>query len=202
MQYDLPFSENISVRPSPLLRPRAQPTERLFLAFFPNLHDRRLIRNFRQRFVGDDDQLLPEWRLHVSLFALGDFWVLPQEIVEATKQAAAAVLSPPILAQLIAVKSFYGAPTMGGGKRRRPLVMLVQGAGLYEFHYRLGASLWDSGLHVGDRFKPHVTLSYGPTVIEERMIEPIDLHLSEFALIHSELGRKRYNFLGRWPLLG
>lgn len=197
MQYVLPFCDAEPARPR---RP-----ERLFLALFPDTDTVRRIKVFGRRFLRDHHlhaRLLPDWRFHLSLHPVGDFRELPEKYVFAARRAAAMVQSPPIAAELSAVRSFAGIPAAGDREARRPLVLLGQGPGLYDLHHRLGLALRENGLCATDRFTPHVTLSYGPNLIPEQMIPPIDLPLGEFALIHSRRGLGEYRLLGRWPLLG
>lgn len=73
------------------------------------------------------------------------------------------------------------------------------------FWRSLGATLSDSPLKpfVANSFEPHVTLLRDRTRVAklgERVIEPIGWTVRDFVLIHSFLGRGRYQFYGRWQL--
>lgn len=71
-----------------------------------------------------------------------------------------------------------------------------------ELHRILGAAMNKNGLRAAEEFTPHMTLSYGPTLIPTQAIEPISFVAREFALIHSKLGLAQYEVIDRWALKG
>jgi RNA 2',3'-cyclic 3'-phosphodiesterase len=76
---------------------------------------------------------------------------------------------------------------------------------LHTFWRSLGATLSDSPLKpfVANSFEPHVTLLRDRTRVaklDERVIEPIGWTVRDLVLIHSSLGRGRYQLYGRWQL--
>ena len=45
-----------------------------------------------------------------------------------------------------------------------------------------------------------MTLLYGDRLVAERPVDSVSWAVREFALVHSLLGRSRYNVLARFPL--
>jgi 2'-5' RNA ligase len=61
-----------------------------------------------------------------------------------------------------------------------------------------GSAIRTDRLHLTLAFTPHVTLAYGDQQLPEQAIGPVSWRAADFVLIHSELGRTKYNELGRW----
>ena len=139
-------------------------------------------------------------RLHVSLHGLGDYPGLPEILVELARRAGASVSMPPFEIAFDPVMSFNRKD------RKRPLVLRVGSdlAVLETFHRLVGEAMKKAGLGrwVAPRFTPHMTLLYDNRIVREQAIEPIRLTVSDFALVHSLVGRSRYIELARWPLCG
>jgi 2'-5' RNA ligase len=49
-------------------------------------------------------------------------------------------------------------------------------------------------------YTPHVTLLYGDRLVADRPVDTVSWAVHEFVLVHSLLGRSRYNVLARFPL--
>jgi 2'-5' RNA ligase len=185
------------------LAPRPRRPERLFFGLFPDAETAGLIATFRQQFRRDNGlpgkPLRPD-RLHVSLRHLGDYARLPGTVVYAARAAGKAVAARACPVTFRCIGSFAPPPSRGERARRSPLVLLGDGAAFDALQGALGAALAMNGLPAGERFTPHMTLSYGPRQIAVRPIAPIRFLARELVLVHSELWRTRYNVLGRWPL--
>lgn len=142
-------------------------------------------------------ELLRTGRLHITLHPLGDFAHVPEVTVARACAAAASIDMPPFGVTLDRVSSFDARPG------HHPLV-LTGSSGLNElirFQQGLGNALRGAGLRVSRaRFTPHVTLLYDEEKLDPRAIGPITWTVREFVLIHSWLGRTRYDIKGRWPL--
>jgi len=138
-------------------------------------------------------------RFHVSLYNLGTYETLPQDVVNAARAAAAVVDMPPFDVAFNHVMSF------ASGSRGRPLVVCGDEGlvGLRTLHRHLGAALRKNGLKrfaARPEFMPHVTLLYDRRSVLERSIEPISWTVREFVLVHSVRGKGRYERKGTWPL--
>jgi 2'-5' RNA ligase len=130
------------------------------------------------------------------VFGVGEFGRLRREHVDAAMRAASVVVLPSFEMRLDTVASF-GRARRDGRMHRRPLVLFGEAADLSELR-RVLANAFKRG-HAG-QFAPHMTLLYSPTVIRSTRIEPFRLAVSEFVLIHSEVGLTRHHIIGRWRL--
>ncbi|CAB3809903.1 RNA 2',3'-cyclic phosphodiesterase [Paraburkholderia caffeinitolerans] len=143
--------------------------------------------------------LLRTGRLHVTLHPLGDFVYVPDVIVARACAAAASIDVPPFPVTFDRILSFNGQAEHWNW-------VLTGGDGLgqlIDFQQRLGSALRRAGLRVsGARFTPHLTLLYGERRRGSWSIEPITWTVRELVLIHSWLGKTRYDIKGRWPLSG
>ena len=141
--------------------------------------------------------ILPE-HLHVTLFHLGDWIALPDEIVAHASEAAAKVATAPFAVTFARVESFRNRTGVF------PFVLSGDAAPWRPLRNALGAALKQAGLgaavHETDEFKPHVTLTYDPVRVKPAAIEPISWTVKDFALIHSRLGKTEHIHLGRWAL--
>jgi len=141
--------------------------------------------------------ILPE-HLHVTLFHLGDWQVLPQQIVDIAKKAATEAVSPPFDVSFPRVESFRNRTGV------YPFVLTGDAAPWSALRNALGATLKKNGLggavHAADDFKPHVTLLRDTVRVKPARIEPVTWKVGDFVLIHSLLGQTKHVHLGRWPL--
>lgn len=185
-------------------RPRRP--ERLFFGVFPDPEAAAHIARFGRRFVLRNQlkgSLLRPDRLHVSLHHVGDYKRLRTKIVYAARQAGNGVLGYPFEMTFRSLRSFEGAPAVGGRPCRRPLVLLGDDDHvLSELHRSLGSAMVRNGLRPTTHFTPHLTMFYGSKQIPLQAIEPIRFTVKEVTLVHSMLWLSRYNILGRWPLDG
>ncbi|MEI9995017.1 MAG: 2'-5' RNA ligase family protein [Rhizomicrobium sp.] len=141
--------------------------------------------------------ILPE-HLHVTLFHLGDWHALPEEIVAIAGRAAAEIVAPPFDVTLVRAESFRNRTGVC------PFVLLAAPGAtpLHAFHGLLGAALKRNGLGGATQgeFKPHVTLLRDTKRAKPSAIEPLAWTARDFVLVHSLLGKTTHIHLGRWPL--
>jgi 2'-5' RNA ligase len=180
--------------------PQRQLTDRLFFAVFPNAGTAariaRLSEGLRVQHGLKGKPLATE-RFHVSLYHVGDYAGLPQDVVAAARDVASAVAMPAFTVAFNSAASFRGRPD------NQPFVLRGDDGvvGLLALQQRLGTAMAKSGLgHSLPHYTPHVTLLYGDRVIDDRAIEPVGWPVHEFVLVHSLLGRSRYIPLARFPL--
>ena len=176
------------------------PTDRLFFAVMPPPPEAARLATLAQELrarLALHGRPRPTAHLHVTLHHLGDFAGVPQQQVEAARQAAEGVAMAAFEARFDRVGSFAGR----AGKH--PFVLLgADGAtGLLGLHAALGERLAAVGLGRRERaFVPHVTLLYDARTIPVQPAGPLAWPVHEFLLIHSLLGQTEYRVLGRWPL--
>ena len=179
------------------------PTDRLFFAIFPDTAAARSVAGVAERLRRERDLKgapLGISRYHISLYGLGDYAGLPNDVVARAREAASSMADSSFDVAFERVGSFV--------RRRRKLPLVLRGrscpAPLIDFHHALGEALARNGLgkYVSRRFKPHVTLLYDRHHIAEQAVEPVQWKVREFVLVHSLLGRTRHIHLGRWPLTG
>jgi len=172
---------------------------RIFFAALPDAETAAHIHAFAERLKSEKgfkaNLILPE-HLHVTLFHLGDWAALPDEIVRLAKVAAEQVKTAPFDIAFTKVGSF---PNRTG---IYPFVMTGDAAQWKTLHTALAAALTKSGLGGATKgeFEPHVTLTYDELRVKPAKIEPIAWTVRDFVLVHSELGKTTHHHLGRWPL--
>lgn len=141
--------------------------------------------------------ILPE-HLHVTLFHLGDWQALPQQIVDIAAKAAAEIAAPSFDVAFPRAESFRNRTGI------YPFVLTGDAAPWSALRTALGSALKKNGLggavHAEDDFKPHVTLLRDPLRAKPARVEPITWKVCDFVLIHSLLGQTKHIHLGRWPL--
>ncbi|NUO75143.1 MAG: RNA 2',3'-cyclic phosphodiesterase [Lysobacter sp.] len=144
-------------------------------------------------------RLIGAHRYHLTLQFLGDADRFEEQRAQAAQAAAADVVAGAFDLPLDRAGSFRNRsiPWWLGCERTPPELQA-----LWE---RLGIALAKRGVRVegGHSLTPHVTIvrdaagALHPPV----QIEPIAWRVTDFALIHSQLGsRNAYTVLGRWPL--
>lgn len=181
--------------------PPAAPTDRLFFALLPDATGAACAEALAQRACDDQGLKLranARTRFHITLFHVGDYAGLPEQVLADACRAAGRVKASPFDVRLDSLSSFKGGP------RRVPVVLMSSvPRGLIDFHDRLQAQLHQAGLmEPGPSrvFRPHLTLLYGQRPVTARAIEPLCWTAREFVLIHSLIGQGRYIVLDRWPL--
>ncbi|HTD89781.1 MAG TPA: 2'-5' RNA ligase family protein [Burkholderiales bacterium] len=174
--------------------------DRLFFAIFPDALTAERIENLGQHLCTTPDvkgRTLARDRFHVSLYHVGDYEGVPQDIVAMAEEAAATVTVPAFQVAFDHMMSFSGRPG------HRPLVLRSSSdmAGLMAFQTTLSLAMEKvmPGHKGGARFNPHLTVLYGDHRIEHT-VESIAWIVHEFVLVHSLVGRTRYVPLKRWPL--
>ncbi len=179
----------------------ATPTDRLFLALFPDPATRDAMAHVAiqlKREHGLRGSVLQSERLHVTLHHLGDHAGLRHDQVESMCRASAAIDMPPFDLRFDQVASF------ASGRRRHPLVLRGASSeqGVHALWQGLAQALRTEGLgnYVQRQFEPHVTLLYDALRVAPQRIAPLGWTVREFALVHSLLGRTEYRILGRWSL--
>lgn len=194
MQYAFDFYGPYPTRPK---RP-----ERLFFALLPE-GARLSIEEFARRFIMECrwlHGLLDVERWHVSLHHVGDYRRLREKFVYGARKAAESIpMPPPFDVKFQSVATFDGPPSRSGKPRRRPLVLIGEGAAVRTLHGLLGAAMEKNGFRAAVDFTPHMTLSYGSERVPPQAIEPVRFTAKELVLIHSRLWLSQYEILGRWP---
>lgn len=203
-QFDLPgFDAPAPLAPRPRSPVQAQRGPRLphslFFALFPSPDDAqrmaRLARALRATHGLTGKLLLPE-RLHVTLLDLGGYADgVPEDVVAAAKEAAAAVAMPRFDIVFDRVLGFPAsrAVVMRCGTPSVPLVALTRA---------LGQAAQRAGLKAKPGGTAHMTWMYDDHGLVEHGIEPVPWTAVEFVLVHSLVGKTAHVPLGRWPLAG
>jgi len=190
--------------PKPRRKFGATQKERIFFAAMPDAAAAARIHALAERLKAEHKLggtlILPE-HLHVTLFHLGDWITLPEEIVARAKDAAAQTIAAPFPVTFRKVESFRNRtgifPFVLTDKEAKPWSPLREA---------LGAALKAAGLggavHLDDDFKPHLTLLRDDTRIKPITVDPIIWTVGDFVLIHSLLGKTTHIHLARRELAG
>jgi 2'-5' RNA ligase len=174
---------------------------RIFLAALPDAETAgriyALAEELKARYGFTGNLILPE-HLHVTLFHLGDWAALPDEIVVLASLAASQLQVPEFPV------TFKRAESLRNSTGVHPFV-LTGDKNTWAWrvlHDGLRMALTDAGLGGATKgeFLPHITLTYDKLRVKPHAIEPVTWQVKDFVLIHSELGRTTHNHLGRWPL--
>lgn len=178
-----------------------KPTDRLFLALFPDAAARDAIVRVAQRLKSEHalhGPILKAERLHVTLHHLGDHAGLRRDQVEAACRALKAIDMPSFDLR------FDHAASFASGRRRHPLVLrgAESGQGVHGLWWGLAQALQAEGLgqYLQRQFEPHVTLLYDAQRVAPQHVDPVGWTVHELALVHSLLGRTEYRILGRRSL--
>ncbi|HEY5336803.1 MAG TPA: 2'-5' RNA ligase family protein [Rhizomicrobium sp.] len=175
--------------------------ERIFFAALPDekaaarIHV--LAENLKAEHGFTGNLILPE-HLHVTLFHLGDWAALPEEIVNLASGAASQVDAPAFDVTFKRAESFRNSagvyPFVLTGEKGAPQWRAL--------HDALRIALTNAGLGGATRgeFLPHITLAYDPVRVKPLPIAPITWTVRDFVLIHSQLGKTMHHHFGRWPL--
>lgn len=138
-------------------------------------------------------------RLHLTLL-----WIAPEAspaTVTAMKVVAARLVMPPATVVLDRLGRFERREG-----RSAPVVLLssnpVALEGLQALKRALVARVQAAGypLQVSAGFQPHMTLLYDRQPVALQPAGPFVWMAHDIALIHSHVGERRYDVLGRWPL--
>ena len=187
----------------PKVRRRFGPSqkERLFLAVLPPpaVGDAiaALAEEQKRRHDFTGTLIRPE-HLHVTLFHLGDWHSLPQELVAQTAAAAASVGAAAFDVTVGKLQSFRNRTGI------LPCVLTGPPEPWRPLRTALGQALKQSGLggavHDLEDFVPHVTLLRDARSVKAEKIGVIKWQVQDFVLVQSLLGKTTHIHLGRWPL--
>ena len=175
--------------------------ERIFFAVVPDDKTAARIHAQAQAFKAGygftGNLILPE-HLHVTLFHLGDWNTLPEEIVNLASGAASQVNVPAFEVAFKRAESFRNSTGI------YPFVLTgdKDGGAWRTLYNALKVALTNAGLGGATRgeFTPHITLTYDKVRVKPIPIDPISWMVTDFVLIHSVLGKTTHNHLGRWLL--
>jgi 2'-5' RNA ligase len=181
--------------------PSVAPTDVLFFALQPDATAASAIADLAARLrsrYGLKGKLQSPERLHVTLYFMGNFRGVPQEIVDRACNALAAFRAPSFEVCFDRVMSFRR-------KSNRPVV-LVGGellTPLQQFQSQLSTALVRAHLPDPEKmtFTPHVTLLRDDREVPEQGVNPVRWTAREFVLVHSLFGRGQHRVLARFPLL-
>ena len=173
--------------------------ERIFFAVLPDEKTAARIHTLAEDQKSEKgltaNLILPE-HLHVTLFHLGDWAMLPEEIVNIALGAASQVNVPAFEVAFGRAESFRNSTGVF------PFVLTGRREQWQPLHAALGTALKDAGLGGATRgdFQPHITLAYDKLRVKPFAVDPVAWTVRDFALVHSQLGRTTHVHLGRWPL--
>lgn len=177
-------------------------TDTLFFALQPDVATAQAIASFGARLRGQyalKGKVQAPGLMHVTLYFMGGFVGVPQDLVDRACGALAGFRVPAFDVCFDRVLSFRR-------KSNRPVV-LVGGealAPLCRFQGRLRAVLVAAHLPEPEKiaFNPHVTLLRDDREVPEQSIEPVCWTVREFVLVRSLQGRGRHEVLARFALRG
>jgi 2'-5' RNA ligase len=159
------------------------------------------IRSDLQRTFGLQEPNVAPEQLHMTLFPVASSDEPPApDFLDRVRGAAATVAAAPFTVELDRILSFRNRRTakplvLAGRRPSEPFIALQR---------RISLAVGACGLHAcpHDFGTPHVTLTWDRDIERELEIDPIPLVAREFAFIHSHVGQRRHDMLGRWPLRG
>lgn len=183
-------------------QPPAPATDTLFFALQPDATTAQAIVEMAGRLRqqhGLRGRVQGAQLMHVTLYFVGGFHGVPQDIVDRACAALASFRAEPFQVCFDRVLSFRR-------KSNRPVV-LVGGealAPLHRFQQRLRATLVGAHLPEPEKtsFTPHVTLLRDDREMPEQAIEPVCWQVREFVLVRSLQGRGQHEVLARFPMQG
>lgn len=174
---------------------------RLFFALMPDEETRERLHcvamQLKAEYAPHGRWMNPQ-RYHLTLQFLGDFDVLPPQLVAQASAAASAVRVAPFSLVLDRAGSFRN--------RAIPwwLGPAVDVPGLAALWQELGTALARAGIRLpsGQGFRPHVTvLRDASNALPETAITPVEWRVGAFSLVHSQPNRgAAYAPVGTWPL--
>ncbi len=175
--------------------------ERIFLACLPDVATRAQIHalasGLKAKHGFKSNLILPE-HLHVTLFHLGDWQAMPQEVISLARDGAALVDAGPFEVTFDRAESFRNRTGV------YPFVLTGDAAQWRTLHTSLAAALKKVGLGAATQggFQPHITLTYDAVRAKPETVDPVVWTVCDFVLVHSQLGKTTHHHLGRWPLNG
>jgi RNA 2',3'-cyclic 3'-phosphodiesterase len=171
----------------------AIPTDRLFLAVFPDPRHAVALHSLATRYLADrrvSGHAVAADRLHVTLFHLGDYTDVPPGLIEQATEALSKLAAPPLTIRFDQAGSFNSRQSRGA------FVLTSSGGNeaLHVLHAQLSTHLRSAALaeHTRASFTPHLTMAYDKPAVPFEPIEPVTWPVHEVVLIHSLLGKTRH----------
>lgn len=189
---------------APSLEPPRRPRHNLFFALkLDEVTTGRVVAmgtDLRRSFDLRQPPLLPE-QLHLTLFPVAASDEPPRpDLLDRARSAAAQVHAAAFTLELDRVLSFHRR------EATRPLVLAPRRGHepFVALQRRISLAVGAAGLHArADGFgTPHLTMTWDRDIERELEVEPIPLEARDFAFIHSHVGQRRHETIGRWPLRG
>jgi len=170
-----------------------RPTDRLFLAVFPNPQAAAQLAAIANSYLASHQlqaTTVEPGRLHVTVFHLGDYAPLPPALVENAAAALSRLTAPSLSIRFDQIGSF------GNREAKSPLVLAASDGNesLHALHRQLATHLRASSLGswTHSSYMPHMTVAYGKAAMPFEKIEPVTWTAGEVVLIHSLLGKTRH----------
>ncbi|GGA44757.1 RNA 2',3'-cyclic phosphodiesterase [Dyella nitratireducens] len=179
----------------------AIPTDRLFLAVFPDPAYAARFEIFAAKHLAArrmDGKPVEAARIHLTLFHLGDFTELPPGLATRAAEALSHLEAEPFTIRFDQIGSFnnrssHGDFVLTASDGNEPLHALRQ-----QLATHLNAAALNS--YTKGSFTPHMTLAYNKPAAPFQSIEPIVWPAHEVVLIHSLLGKTRHIRIAEKPL--
>ena len=134
-------------------------------------------------------------RLHMTMGLLDDWPALDEDRMETAKAALLSVRAEPVRICLDRVSSSSATCCLIPGERAPALMELQRRISRAFDNARLPfAAHWS--------FRPHVTLFYKPSELQNDQIGPISWQATDVALVHSYIGLTRHEVVQRVTLAG
>ena len=171
----------------------AIPTERLYLAVFPDSAYAARFETFAAKHLAArrmKGRPVEASRLHLTLFHLGDYTELPPGLITRAAEALAHLDAEPFAIRFDQIGSFGNE----GGYGDFVLTASHANESLRALHQQLAVHLNGAALnqHTKGSFTPHMTLAYNKPAVPFQAIEPVLWPAHEVVLIHSLLGKTRH----------
>lgn len=179
----------------------AVPTDRLFLAIFPDPAYAARFEAFAARHLAArriSGKPVEASRLHLTLFHLGDYTELPPGLVMQAAEALAQAEAEPFTIRFDQIGSFnhrssHGDFVLGASDGNEALHAMRQ-----QLARQLNAVALSA--YTKGAFTPHMTLAYNRPTVPFQPIEPVLWPAHEVVLMHSLLGKTRHIRLADKPL--
>ena len=139
--------------------------------------------------------LRPNELLHVTLDHLGDYSELNDDLIESAIAAGDQVHGCAFEMVCDRVGTL-----MGEGRSAVVLHAKKPFGEVGRLRESLKTALVASGLPSRATFNPHVTMFYDYLAVPDQRVEPVSWTVRGFQLVHSWLGRTRYDVLASWTL--
>ncbi|MGV1759099.1 2'-5' RNA ligase family protein [Rhizobium sp. A22-96] len=182
-------------------QPDQAPISKLYFAILPDpviaTHSHQLAWGFRGQY-GFSAKPPRVDLLHITLYEIGAFHDIPEEIAFAAMQAASTIGKSSFQVAFDRAVSF-------GSKDNRPLVLWNKdgNAELKALHRELDDAMRMTGFkRIGEKsVEPHMTLLYRGHLVPEIMLEePVTWTAKDFVLINSLQGQSIHDHLCYWTL--